>query len=512
MNASLRWLVACAVVSGCGSVSSVPDTAAPADLAAADLVQPMVSDFAQPPDLTMVEVTHPDLAQPDLLLPLALTGVTPGVGPTAGGTVVTIAASNVIVDNTLSVSIGGKAATVNTAQSSSTAIVATTPAAGAGVFGKVDVVVSSAGRTQTLAKGFTYFFSTVSFGSMVSFPTGGVQPSGLAVTDLDGDGKLDVLTNNHGPAGGGTTLATFRGNGNGTLQGAQLTTVSSGPNGVVIGDFNKDGNSDVYVPAYGGLDVLLGNGGGSFATAKVQSAPGGSIGYGDLGDLNGDGLPDVVYETAGIGTYGAALGNGDGTLKTPRESASGFGSSGWVYVALGDFDNDKKLDLVATSSAYSNLRVMRGNGDGTFQASYAVTVAARTVAAPLVRDVDGDGNLDVIVSDTSAGVMWVLLGLGTGTFASPIQIVTSAGVTAHDLADIDGDGMLDLLTGNGDTNPTVGVLLGKGAGKFAAMKTYPAGSYPIEVRARDMNGDGKLDLVVVNYGDATVGILPGSSQ
>ncbi len=131
-----------------------------------------------------------------------------------------------------------------------------------------------------------------------------------------------------------------------------------------------------------------------------------------------------------------------------------------------------------------------------------------------VADFNGDGNLDIATGNRDDDTVSVLLGDGTGAFApasgSPYSTGSGTGPAAVAAGDFNGDGVPDLATANEHTND-VSVLLGNGDGTFPASPThrYSVGSYPDALAAGDVDGDGKLDLVTANYLDATVSVLLG---
>src|SRR5205823_13039200 len=154
-------------------------------------------------------------------------------------------------------------------------------------------------------------------------------------------------------------------------------------------------------------------------------------------------------------------------------------------VAVGDINRDGVPDLAVANSGSSDVSVLLGNGDGTFQAARAFAVAGTTAAAVAVADLDGDGRPDLAVAH--AGVVSVLLGNGDGTFQAARAFAT-AGTSPHSItvADLNGDGRPDLAVANvwsleapGQIPGNVAVLLGDGDGTFEALRTAEAGRAPI---------------------------------
>jgi hypothetical protein len=295
---------------------------------------------------------------------------------------------------------------------------------------------------------------------------------------------------------------------------------------VAIGDLNGDGKPDLVVANWGGnnggagegtVGVLLGNGNGIFQTAVTYGSGGIEAFSVAIGDLNGDSKSDLVVTACaravcdGGGIVGVLLGNGDGTFKTAIAYGSGQPVLGSIPtgVVIADVNGDHKPDLlVANSNALGG--VLLGNGDGTFQP--AMTYGANTIAIA-VGDVNGDGKPDLVVANGGAGV---LLGNGDGTF-QPVVTYGSGGSSASvAIADLNGDGKPDLVVANhvkGSANGSLGVLLGNGDGTFQAAVTYSAlGRYTQAVNVAKVNADEIPDIIAVNMLSGTVAVLLGNGD
>lgn len=173
-------------------------------------------------------------------------------------------------------------------------------------------------------------------------------------------------------------------------------------------------------------------------------------------------------------------------------------------IALGDFNADGNLDIVVANSSSDTIAVFPNRGDGTFGAPVVtpIQIAAETLGPLAVGDFNEDGKLDVVVAAVGglhAGDV-VLLGNGDGTFNELPPIPGSMGFFQAKVADINRDGHLDLIT-------TSGVYLGKGDGTFPTLVPLPGVGFgtllvtpDTAVGVGDLNGDGKLDIVASSPG------------
>ena len=234
---------------------------------------------------------------------------------------------------------------------------------------------------------------------------------------------------------------------------ARSYPVGTSPSGVATGDFNGDGKIDVAVVNSGSNDVslLLGNGNGTFQPAKNFNV-GNSMDSILAADFNGDGKLDLAIFLQGNSSNSAngevriLLGNGDGTFQPPVATALTMAAT---LLNAADLNGNQKADLVLSNvdpnTQTITLEILVGNGDGTFQAPKQIPVSGLNSAVFTIADFNKDGKSDLVVG--ISGGAQVLLGKGDGTFLPGGTIAVAGGVPANSIlaADFNADGNLDLL-------------------------------------------------------------------
>lgn len=229
------------------------------------------------------------------------------------------------------------------------------------------------------------------------------------------------------------------------------------------------------------------------------------------GDLNNDLKTDLVLPSHTDGTVNVLFGTGAGTIGglttiTFPETIPPPKDYGLHSVAIGDFNGDTKPDLAVTGYYKNVVRVLLGNGMGSFipLADFPVGIWPTSLAVGYFNE---DMILDLAVANYSSNNVSVLLGNGAGSFGMASNFRVGSQPRSIVVGDFNGDMNPDLAVANYNSN-NVSVLLGNGAGNFSIASNFPAGSRPTSVAVGDFNGDNKPDLAVTSAGDITDSVVP----
>jgi uncharacterized repeat protein (TIGR01451 family) len=366
----------------------------------------------------------------------------------------------------------------------------------------------------------------IDFAPPKTYPVG-ASPSAIVVGDFNGDGKPDLAVGNSGS----NNVSILLGNGDGTFQPAANFDAGISPSSIAVGDFNGDGKLDLAVFMRGNptngvagvVSILLGNGDGTFQAAK--SLPLTALTFQiAVADFNSDKNADLAVSNVDPGTKDVTmsifLGEGDGTFQSAKTFSMPAGAIGAFAVA--DFNNDTKPDFAIGGSG--GMPIFLSKGDGTFQLGPAApTVEGFEVDSVQAKDVNGDGKVDLIISsfhriqysedsETTQHVS-IFLGNGDGTFQEE-HVIASAGyeeafghvigssITGVAVGDFNGDGKVDVAYRR---NSSLEIVLGRGDGTFSsAVIMDDIGAILV---ASDLNADNLSDLVTIGTSNSVEVLL-----
>ena len=340
----------------------------------------------------------------------------------------------------------------------------------------------------------------------------GLGISDLTLADVSGDGRTDIVVTDQLTG----EVGVLRNLGPGVFApvvlyraGAALSAVTSSSDsatvttleataGVAAGALTPGGPADLVAidPGSNTFSVLSGLGGGRFANPVTVPTASPAIAVA-VADLEGTGIPDTIILTAGGVTVYRGDGKG-GFLPDPFSIGAGLDPTG---MTLADINHDGKLDVLV-SNAYGDLLILLGNGDGTFHsgtsADQNVALAVLPNGSPTPDFIYADQGLDKVVVDYAGGQTSVVADRSSGLLAPD----------AVALADLNGDGIPDLIVANSGSNNVL-VYPGLGNGQFGPELNgghgFFTGTNPVGITVANLNG--RPDLVIANKGSNDVSIL-----
>ena len=332
----------------------------------------------------------------------------------------------------------------------------------------------------------------------------GSNPTDIIAGDFNGDGAADLAVANSGA----NSVSVFLGDGRGGLRKPPASPFAAGPHPHLLaaGDFNRDGKLDLAAAAHDSNDVrvFLGDGEGRFRPAPgspfvaLSRIPPHNHGL-SAGDVNGDGMLDLVTSNQNDHSVSVLLGDGRGRFSPSPGSPFAVGRAPYPH-ALGDVNGDGRLDVVSPNVGADSVSVLLGDGMGRFRPAPGspISVLARPYYAAL-GDLNGDGHADAAIAHDDTTRITILLGDGRGSFrpapGSPVDAGRRGGKTMA--ADLNKDGRLDFVLAAGDA---IVVLQGNGRGGFAPApgSPYPTASGTWGIAVSDLDRDGSMEVVSVS--------------
>ncbi|CAF2767020.1 unnamed protein product [Rotaria sp. Silwood2] len=423
----------------------------------------------------------------------------------------------------------------------------------------LDIAVANYG---THSIGVFLGLSNGNFTNQITFSLGSSRPLSLVIGDFNNDHQSDIAVANAGTS----DIAILLGLNNGSFYIETIIDMGfdSVPCSLVAVDFNNDNQIDIAVVdnSINTLNILLGNGLGTFVNHKYSTGSDSHPSSLVVGDFNNDNILDVIVANSGTMNIGVFLGYRNGSFTNMITYPTGLDSSP-QFIVTSDFDNDKNLDLVVANTEYNNVFLLKGYGNGSF--SIAATHATGPFSTPksivtgdfdnsnrsdvaiinsvtnnililssfavhpitsrlnystgaysqpdsiAVGDFNHDNQLDIVVANSNSSSIGVFLGLGNGTFESQriYVIENNARPQSVALGDFNNDNNLDIVVGISGIN-SIRIYLGNGNGTFKYTNMYQVeGFYPFLVAVGDFNQDNNLDIVTAAYGINSAGVFLG---
>ena len=369
--------------------------------------------------------------------------------------------------------------------------------------GKTDLAVTI--NSPTISLSLLTGNGNGTFNAPITFPnTSGFDSPAIVATDLNKDGKLDVVLAHQiqcfiAPCTTSRTISVMLGNGNNTFQPTQEIDVGTGMSRIAAGDFNRDGITDLSIAGdQAQVYILLGVGNGTFLKQPtIILVSGGRIGVDatdiDIGDFNRDTIQDLVVAIGLNGSRTAILiGNGNGTFKAPAIITDNTLSVPH-YQAVGDFNLDTVQDLAIAfgDGTRGLMEILNGKGDGTFQTPiyYLVPPPFSSIGGGVLAagDFNNDGKSDIALQVVGASpALDVLLNstAGNPTDTVAIQraeyIVSKAKLRVNATSTKSSAVLTCYVT---STNALIGTLTNNGGGKYSGEFSWPTNPQNITVRS-----------------------------
>ena len=347
--------------------------------------------------------------------------------------------------------------------------------------------------------------------------SGDTAPRDLAVADFDRDGLIDIASIEAGAREVAIYLQEAPGSYSESGESLGPLPLSPLPTSVTVGDLDNNGSLDLVVSSVtaDSLSVLLQGEDGVFDDRGDSAPSQGGFPEVALGDVNGDGLRDMVTSATRGDRISVWTQSADGTFAVGGESLTSDDLSGPQSIALGDVDGDGRLDIVSVGR-FSGIVLWFAGGEGGVFGDAALVdvdaVGAATLSSPAdvaVGDLDRDGRLDLAVAAHRGDEIWILMqGEGPGAFRPEIvELPDGTRPVALELVDLDGDGVTEILVA-GHGAPSLFVLREiDGVYRPIDLSSNVEGHGLSSVSSADVDADGRIDLVVGSPSSGAIEVL-----
>ena len=457
-----------------------------------------------------------------------ITSFSPASGPV--GTVVTISGTGFNTTAASNIVFFGVAKAV-VSSSTSTSLTVMVPIGA--TTENMTVLNTSTGLLGSSSKPFKLTYtgqiSSTFFAARISFTTGtGSATQSCAAGDLDGDGKPDLVAGNTGSA----SISIFRNTSTpGIIDASSFTAkvdkaTGTTPRGIAIGDLNGDGKPDIAVANAGSNTVFVFRNTstiGSISFATAISLTTGTTPYDlSIADLNGDGLQDIAVANSGtttISVFKNTMSTGSLSFAAKADFTVGSNPKG---IAIGDIDGNGVPDIVVSNSGSTTISVLR-NTTSAGSISFATKVDKTATATPMgvdIGDLDGDGMLDIAVANnfgstggtSSISVFRNTSTSGTISLANKSDYATWWANQRVAIEEMNGDGKPDLISNGGATNASGNVSViqnnsTSGTLSFGSYVRLGSGTWSVGLSVADFDLDGRIDMSVTASGGNNTSVI-----
>ena len=344
------------------------------------------------------------------------------------------------------------------------------------------------------------------------------RPVWIASDDLNNDNISDLVVANRDR----NTIRILFGNDDGTFDNSSeySTGNKSAPCSVALGDFDKDHWTDIAVLNANTRRIVIffGYGNGTFSSPMTYRTKQSAILTSIVAeDLNNDTILDLaaVSFSGGSSNIDVFYGLGQRNFLPPKTYLTNY-TVPLSSIAVKDFNNDGRMDIVIGTGKKDNIDIMLANASEPL--GVVVTYSTGIGSGPsavAVADLNGDDRLDLAVANSKTSDVIIFLGDGYGNFfrQKPYPTGVNAIPNSIVIGDVDGDKRPDILVTNSNRNE-IGIFFNYGNGTFAIVQTYPTGdgSEPSSISIADLDKDGLLDIVVANIGISTIITMYGGGN
>ena len=279
---------------------------------------------------------------------------------------------------------------------------------------------------------------------------------------------------------------------------------------ILASDLDSDGQLELIVPGGGRVLVLHGRGDGQFDVSSSVAAGENPVDLA-LADLDEDGLEDLAVANHDTNYVTLLFGVPGGRFERRSYSQLRVSVSPHPHaVRLHDIDADGHADLMVDDRTPESIRLFKGLGDGTFLESTEIDVGGDPYRGMTLADLNSDGLVDLVTPNPDH--ISVLIGDGSGRFVQDVVLRPEFDPFSVVAADLNGDGIADLAAGSGEGVGSLAIWLGGVEGSFQSARHYDIAIGPTKSATADLTGDGHAELLVASYMGSEVAVLTGGDS